>query len=299
MPSLPAKFIKQLLNLKPHSWAGVSMAKQRTKQVQAEKFFALIRTTDTTPAKIQGITAEWISPLAHTETVVLYLHGGAYVLGLTAVHRAYMSRFAAASRTKVLAIDYRLAPEHPFPAALEDTIAAYQWLIAEGTSPSQIVIAGDSAGGGLALAAIAALRDAGDPLPICAVCISPWVDLTMSCKSIHTNANTDPVLSKAALAPCADAYAGTFQKDHPLISPLFADLAGFPPLMIHVSIDEILHDEAIQLKEKAFSAGVDVDLKTWEGMFHVFQLVPFLSESQESLDEITDFIECHRSAASV
>ncbi len=298
MPSLPAKFIKQLLNLNPQGWAKKSIIGQQNKQGRAEKLMARIMPAESTPAKIQGVTAEWLKCPGTSKDVVLYLHGGAYVFGLTAVHRAYLSRFAAATHTNVLAVDYRLAPEHPFPAALEDVITTYQWLIAEGTSPSQIVIAGDSAGGGLALAAIAALRDADEPLPACAVCISPWVDLTMSCQSIHSKAPSDPILSRAALAPCAEAYAGSYQKDHPLISPLFANLTGFPPVLIHVGSDEILYDEAVQIKDRGLAAGVDVNSKTWEGLFHVFQLIPFLRETQESLANIADFITRNMHTAS-
>jgi acetyl esterase/lipase len=246
-----------------------------------------------TTLDIEGISAAWFSCTEPKDGVVLYLHGGAYALGSINTHREFLGRFATAARRKVLAINYRLAPEHPFPAALEDSTAFYQWLLSEGLDSTSLVIAGDSAGGGLALATALALRDAGESLPACMVCLSPWVDLTLSSPTRQASASADPLLNRDVLARYAALYAGEHEKDDRLISPLFADLAGLPPTLIHVGTDEILLDDTIRLAGKAQQAGVEVQLIPWEGMFHVFQMMPFLPESSESFEEIAAFISSH------
>jgi acetyl esterase/lipase len=183
-----------------------------------------------------------------------------------------------------------LAPEHPFPAALEDALMAYRWLLEQGTNSSHIVIAGDSAGGGLTLSSLVSLRDAGDLLPACAVCISPWVNLTLPVKPLNTRTSIDPILNFSLLEMYAKQYAGNLERNLPLISPLIADLNGLPPLLIHVGTNEILLDQATQITENAINAGVNVTLETWEGMFHAFQILPFLPETQKSLEQINKFI---------
>ena len=188
-----------------------------------------------------------------------------------------------------LVINYRLAPEHPHPAALEDAITAYRWLLTQGYDPSQIVIAGDSAGGGLALAALLALLDAGEPLPAGAVCISPWTDLALTGASMRSKAKVDHILDPNSLEMYARYYAGIDEVTSPLLSPLYADLKGLPPLLIQVGGDEILLDDATRLAEQAREAGVDVTLEIWDEMFHVFQLVSFLPETQKAVKHITDF----------
>jgi epsilon-lactone hydrolase len=292
-PSLQARIVKTVLKLQPHSWARGSIPEQRSRQEKSATRIRGSKAIRFDPIKINTHPAAWISESDQTRGVVLYLHGGAYALGSVSNHREFLGRLAWMTGAKVLAIDYRLAPENPFPAALNDAVGAYQWLLTTGILPSQIVIAGDSAGGGLSLAAITALRDAGDPLPACAVCFSPWVDLTLSCESIETNAKADPILSRAVLTPYAEFYAGDRDMRNPLISPLFANLRSFPPLLIHVGEDEILLDEAVQLANSARSAGVDVGLKIWPGMFHVFQIVPFLPEANDSLSQVAEFIRRH------
>jgi acetyl esterase/lipase len=201
-----------------------------------------------------------------------------------------VARLAVAAGIKALVINYRLAPEHPFPAALEDTIAAYGWLLAKGYDPLSIAIAGDSAGGGLAIAALVAVRDAGEALPAAAVCISPWVNLALSGDSIHQNASSDQILDRQSLAKYAGYYAGEHELTSPLISPLYANLEGLPPLLIQVGTHEILLDDATRLAENARQAGVDVTLETWDGMFHVFQIIPFVPETQQSIAHIAGFV---------
>ncbi len=225
--------------------------------------------------------------------VILYLHGGAYALGSINVHREYLSRLAIETRRRVFAINYRLAPEHPFPAALEDSLKAYHWLLSQGYDSSEIAIAGDSAGGGLALSTLVALRDASEPLPACAVVISPWVDLTLSGNSIHQNAQNDPILSPKILESFANIYVADNKTHNPLISPLFADLNGLPPLLIHVGTNEILLDDAHRILKKALLAGVKAKLETWEGLFHVFQIIGFIPETELSLKHLSQFIVEH------
>jgi epsilon-lactone hydrolase len=290
MASLHAKVVKQLISSYKNHWSKGTVEQQRIRHEKKAKWFRLPRDIKIEPIKIHQLSAAWIQCAEPKPGLVLYLHGGAYTLGSIHVYRNLLARVAAATRMRVLGINYRLAPEHPFPAALEDSLNAYEWLLNQGLHASEIAIAGDSAGGGLALATLLALREVGQPLPACGVALSPWVDLTLSCDSINLKSAVDPILSPNQLERCADYYAGNHQKDHPLISPLFADLKGLPPLLIQVGSEEILLDEALQLAAKAQSAGVDIQLKTWQGLFHVFQIIPWLPESRMSLEQIGAFI---------
>jgi len=239
---------------------------------------------------VNGVAAEWFVPTASAAGVVLYMHGGAYVLGSVASHGEFLARLANTTKAKILAINYRLAPEHPFPAALEDAVSAYRWLLAQGLSPSDLVLAGDSAGGGLVIAALITLRDDGAPLPAGTICISPWVDLALTGASVRRKAHLDPILTPASLETSARLYAAGHALTSPAISPLYAALDGLPPLMILAGTDELLEDDAIRIAEKARLAGVAVTLEDWEGMFHVFPITPFLPESQQALEHIAEFI---------
>lgn len=290
MSSFQAKFIKAMLHLQPYGWANGPIHEQRLKQEKSARFFRIPKEINHQPINIQGISAEWIYSPNAINGVILYLHGGAYALGSINVHREWLSRLAMATRLKVLAINYRLAPENPFPAALEDAVAAYRWLLQQGFAASDIAVAGDSAGGGLALSTLVSLRDAGDALPACLVCISPWTDLTLSGDSIHQNAAVDPILNVNILENYAKHYASAYKTDHPLISPLFADLKGLPPLLIHAGTSEILLDDAKRLFSSAQRAGVDAHLEIWEGLFHVFQIVAFIPETTLSLSHISKFL---------
>ncbi len=173
---------------------------------------------------------------------------------------------------------------------MEDAVAAYRWLLDDGFDPSQIIFAGDSSGGGLALATLVALRDDGAPLPAAAVCFSPWTDLANSGDSIRTKAGSDPILRPGSLPRYAVYYAGDNPVTDPLISPLYASLEGLPPLLIHVGEDEILLDDATRFTEIAKKAGVDVTLRIWDGMYHVFPLVPFLPETRQAMAQIGEFV---------
>jgi acetyl esterase/lipase len=210
------------------------------------------------------------------------------------VHRAFLAQLARATGTRVLAVDYRLAPEHPYPAALEDAVAAYRWALDAGYAPSQVVVAGDSAGGGLALATVVALRDAGAPLPAGAVCLSPWLDLALTGASMRSNARVDPILSYEILDGYARLYASAHDRTSPLISPLYADLRGLPPLLIQVGTEEVLLDDAVRCADRAQAAGVAVTLEVVDGMFHVFQMVGALPETQAAMREIAVFVKALR-----
>lgn len=270
-------------------WSSGTIEEQRARQEKTSRYARLPRGTQCQPINADGLSAEWIEAPNADLGVILYLHGGAYALGSIDVHREFIARLAQATRMRCLAINYRLAPEHPFPAALEDATAAYHWLLAQGVDPSHIIIVGDSAGGGLALSTVVTIRDAGEQLPAGAVCISPWTDLGLTGASIRSKAQVDPILDPASLQMYARYYAGKAELTFPLISPLFANLEGLPPLLIQVGADEILLDDATRLTDKARKAGVDIILEIWDEMFHVFQLIPFLPETRRAVASITEF----------
>jgi len=250
--------------------------------------------TDVTcePVDAGGVPAEWIAaPGAVKDRVILYLHGGGYVIGSINTHRAMIARIARASNARALAIDYRLAPEHPFPAAVDDATRAYKWLLAQGYKPQKIVIAGDSAGGGLTLAALLALRDSGQPLPAGAVPISPWTDLEGTGESVRSRAEKDPMVQQANLAESAKQYYGAHDPKDPLVSPLHANFRGLPPMLIHVGDAEILLDDATRVAERAKLAGVDVELEVWDDMIHVWHVfAKLLPEGQQAIDKIGKFV---------
>ena len=240
------------------------------------------------PVDAGGVAAEWVTPSeCEPGRAIAYFHGGGYATGSVEAFRSLSSHLARATRARVLAADYRLAPEHPFPAALDDATAAYRFLLAAGHAPEHVALAGDSSGGGLALSTLVALRDAGEPMPAAAACISPWTDLTLSGPSLHANAETDPMVSAKTLALMADAYLGEHDRRAPTASPLFADLAGLPPLLIQVVTGELLLDDARRFAERAEAAGVDVTLDEWDDVFHVWHsFADLLPEARAAFDAI-------------
>ena len=251
------------------------------------------------PTAAGGVPAEWqIAPHADPGRTILYLHGGGYCLGSMNTHRDLASRLSRAAAARVLLIDYRLAPEHPHPAAVEDATAAYRWLLANGATPARTVVAGDSAGGGLTVATLLALRDARAPLPAAGVCLSPWVDLEASGESMTTKAAVDPMVQRDGLRMMADAYLAGRNPRSPLASPLYADLAGLPPLLIQVGTAETLLDDSTRLAERARQAGVTVTLEPWEDMIHVWQAFAMvLPEGQQAVERIGEFVRTHTPAA--
>jgi acetyl esterase/lipase len=290
MPSLQARLATIVLRRQFAGWSDGTVAQQRAWQARSTRYLPLPKQVRCQPVDVDGIPAAWIETGDPSLGVVLYLHGGAYSLGSVVTHRELIARLARATRRRALAINYRLAPESPFPAALDDTVAAYRWLLAQGISPERIVIAGDSAGGGLAIAALVVLRDARTPLPAAAVCLSPWLDLTLSGASVRTQATADPILDAASLDRYARAYAAGQPLNHPLLSPLFADLRGLPPVLLQAGSAEILFDDATRLTAAARATGVAVTLQTWEGLFHVFQMFSFLPETAKAVAQVTEFV---------
>lgn len=249
-------------------------------------------------ADVAGIPAEWIIPdRENQEGVLLYLHGGGYTVCSPKTHRGLVADIAVKAGMRALVIDYRLAPEHPFPAAVEDACKAYRWLLAQGIDPAHITVAGDSAGGGLTLALLISLRDAGDPLPAGAALLSPWTDLAMSGWTHVTHARRDPMLSIEGALLAARHYLQGASPTDPLASPLYARLDGLPPLFIHVGGNEILLDDSIRLAGLARAAGVPVELKIWPGLPHVFQAFAFLPEARASRAEIAVFLAGRAGAA--
>ena len=246
----------------------------------------------TEPVNANGVPAEWVSvPTSSADRVVLYVHGGAYVIGSINTHRDLAGRIARASGGRVLNVDYRLAPEHPHPAAIDDATTAYRWLLSTGQAPERTAIAGDSAGGGLTLATLVALRDAGDRLPAAGVCLSPWVDLEGIGESMSSRAHLDPMVQKDHLLRMAKLYLGDLHPRTPLAAPLYADLSGLPPLLIQVGTAETLLDDATRIAERAKKAGVDVTLDVWEDMIHVFQaFAPMLPEGQQAIEQIGEYV---------
>jgi monoterpene epsilon-lactone hydrolase len=239
-----------------------------------------------------GVPAEWVvAPRSDDASVMLYLHGGGYVLGSMRTHRVMLSHLSRASGFKVLGLDYRLAPENPFPAPVEDTLAAYRWLLWSGNDPRKIVLAGDSAGGGLVVAAIVAMRYAGEPLPAAGVCLSPWVDMEATGPSFVTNATSDPSVARDRILRLAGVYLAGKSPQAPLASPIHADLRGLPPLLVQVGSIETLLDDARALAQRAQAAGVEVTLEVWEDMPHVWHhFAPILPEAQQAIARIGEFV---------
>lgn len=238
------------------------------------------------------VPGEWlIPPEAPQDKAVLYIHGGAWFMGSTDTHRAFVSHLVYACGVKALSINYRLAPEYPFPAGLEDCISAYDWLQANGITADKILVAGDSAGGNLALALLVALRDAGKSLPAGAVALSPATDLAFTGESIHNRLHLDPILSHSGTYTIIQDYIGDHDPHEPLVSPLYAELQALPPILIHVGDHEILLDDAVRFGERAVAAGVDAQIVVWPEMFHVFQIfIPFLPEARQAVRQMAVFI---------
>ncbi|MEO2076052.1 MAG: alpha/beta hydrolase [Bacillus sp. (in: firmicutes)] len=242
---------------------------------------------------IEGIPAEWVTaPNAVDDRVFLYLHGGAYIMGSCNTHRYLASKLSRSTAARVLVPEYRLAPENPYPAAIEDAVRVYRSLLTSGISPKNIVIGGDSAGGGLTLATLLSLKDANEPLPALAVLLSPWTDMEGTGESMVTRAESDPWLSPEATRLSPRLYIRDLDPRHPLVSPIYADLTGLPPMLVHVGNDEILLSDAARLVDRARAASVEVDFKIWEDMWHVFQTFA-IPEGQQAIDEIGEYVTKH------
>jgi epsilon-lactone hydrolase len=240
-----------------------------------------------------GCLGEWVEvPGVPTDApVMLYLHGGGYVVCSPRTHRPITAFFARAG-FRVFCPDYRMAPEHPFPAAIDDALSAYEGLLSRGVRPSMIVVAGDSAGGGLSLALLVALRDRNRPLPAAAALLSPWTDLAITGETIRTNARRDAYINGPAAAKTAALYFGSADPRNPLVSPLYADLHGMPPIIIHVGEREVLRDDSTRLAERIRAAGCEVVLSVWPVVPHVWQIFNrIVPEGRQSLAQMADFLQ--------
>jgi monoterpene epsilon-lactone hydrolase len=251
------------------------------------------RDTETITINAGGVSADRvITPASRPNRHVLYLHGGAYRLGAPSTYRHFTWRIASAAQARVMVIDYRLAPEHPFPAALEDAVSYYCWLLAEGADPRQIAVIGDSAGGGLALALLLKLRDSGLPLPAAAVVLSPWTDLALTGASITLNAKFDAMVHAEDVPKFAADYLAGADPRHPYASPLYGDPTGLPPTLIQVGSEEVLRDDAVRMAERMQRAHCQAELQLWPGMPHVWHLfAPILPEAREAIVEISKFLQ--------
>jgi acetyl esterase/lipase len=239
------------------------------------------------------VPVEWLAlPASDPTKTVLYLHGGGYVLGSIDTHKGLGSRIAEAAGTRVLMVEYRLAPETPFPGAVEDATTAYRFLLDQGVAPQQIVIGGDSAGGGLTLATLVSLKEQGQPLPGAAFALSPWVDLEGLGDSMQTRAEADPMVQKEGLVRMGSLYLSGADPKTPLAAPLHADLSGLPPILIQVGTAETLLDDSIRIAERLRAAGVAVELQQYEDLIHVFQaFAPIVPESLEAIAKIGTFVK--------
>jgi epsilon-lactone hydrolase len=277
------------------AWTGEFTPRDRGGDIEAAADRAY-RGFEVTPVDAGGTPSAWIEPSAPTvtPTSILYLHGGGYTGGALDHYLDMLGRLAREYGLRTLYADYRLAPKHVFPAAVDDALAAYRWLLVSGVSPARLIVAGDSAGGGLALATLLAARQASLPLPAAAVLLSPWTDLEGTGESLTTRARSDPMLNAPKERPSGRVYLGGADPCDPLASPLYGDLHGLPPLLIHVGTAEILFDDSRRLADRATAAGVEVNLIEWPGLFHVFPIfTSLLPEARVAVDQMAGFILKH------
>jgi len=294
MTSLRAKFVRRTT----HAFFSTIDAEKADVQAMrgiwhaSANFLWTARKVKIEQAKVHGLSAEWLTPKeSRGDKLLLYLHGGAYIMGNCATHRQMVSYIARYSGIKALLPEYRLAPEHPFPAAIEDVVGLYRSLLDDGYSAEDIVIAGDSAGGGLAMATLLSLRDAGDPLPAAACLLSPWLDLAATGESMTTRAKKDPWFQPEDMPIVASYYCREDEVRDPLVSPVYADLSGLPPLYIQVGEDEILLSDSTRAAEKVRAAGGEVEIEIWPGMWHVFQaFLQQVPESKKAVKKIGRFV---------
>lgn len=267
--------------------------KERAELEWLGSMFKLPKGTKVVKELANGVPAEWLIPSDVSEgRVVLYLHGGSYVAGSINSHRSLAANIAGASNARALIIDYRLAPEHPHPAAVEDAVAAYRWLIDNHIDPAHLAVVGDSSGGGLAVALLISLRDGNIPLPAACVCLSPWTDLACTGGSLKSKAAVDLIIYDHKELEYAIMYLGGIDPKTPLASPLYADLKGLPPLLVQVGTNEVLLSDSRHLVDRAQQAGVNAVIDEWERMQHVWQFAAsFIPEGRRAIVGIGEFID--------
>jgi monoterpene epsilon-lactone hydrolase len=289
MADLEIVKIREMIAARPRA---TEIAQMRIDADTRSRAFPLPSDVTVTAVTANGVPAEWTStPDADPSSAILYLHGGGYVICSLQSHRHLAAEVGRAAGARTLAIDYRLAPEHPFPAPVEDTVAAYRFLLDSGLKPNRIAFAGDSAGGGLVIGAMLAIREARLPLPGCAWCISPWVDMEALGQSFSDRAESDPTVQKATIQMMAQWYLGGADPRHPHAAPLYGDLRGLPPLLIQVGSVETLLDDSIQLARKAGIAEVPVALQIWPEMIHIWHIFfPMLDAGRRAIASGGSFV---------
>ena len=300
---LGMRALRQAAAAMPSAAAALAGARERTGNAR----FPLSHGIAATPVRAEGVSCEWVlAPQSDPTRRLVYFHGGGYIAGSLEYSRDLAGRIARAANCAVLTVDYRLAPEHPFPAALEDAQAVLGWARRHGPpdaaattreiagATAKLFVGGDSAGGGLALAAMLALRDKGEALPDAAALLSPWTDLALTGDSMLSNRDADPLVYREPMVNLVQMYAGDADPLHPLISPLYADLRGLPPMLIQVGGGEVLRDDSTRVAERAKAAGVDVAIEVWPHVFHVWQVyAPVLPEAQRAIEAIGAYLRGH------
>lgn len=295
MASIRADLVASLIRLTFRNKVGRSkdIVKERVR-FENSLFYKMASIGGVTPGTDEsfgGVDCETINSdhCPHSCTLI-YLHGGVFAFRSPSIHRNLASQIAQPLNAQTVMVDYRLAPEFPFPCAIEDVLTVYRLLLERGTRPGEIIIAGDSAGGGLTLSTLLGIRDQGLPSPACAICLSPWADLTQSGRSMYTRALADPMLSKDMLDWAAGMYLQDTDADHPWASPIFADLSGLPPLLIQVGTDEVLLDDARRVHSAAERDGVQSRLEVWDHMLHVWQATSLLPEAELAIQSMAEFV---------
>lgn len=296
MASLQAQFLKLFLKVDrifSGSADDLDVNKERLALEKTARMFIFPKDVREEIISVNGFSALWVIPYNYqTNRTILYFHGGSYNAGSIKTHRHLVANIAVASKARALIVEYRLAPENPFPAAIQDAKTSYEWLIDNGCPPKNIILAGDSAGGGLILALLHSIKSSNMKMPAAAVCLSPWADLTGSGDSILTNARKDILLNINNLNKSADIYVGKADIKDRLISPLFGTMESFPPLLIQVGSDELLLSDSVSFSEKARKSGVDVTLEIWQDMQHVWQFAgAMVPESLRAIQAIGKFID--------
>lgn len=292
MPNTEIESIRSLLRAQPRP-IGFAARRQRIDAIgSVDPIASDIRLMQVDAG---GVPAEWsLAPGSDPASVLIFFHGGGYCSGSIASHRGMVTAAGRAAGVRTLAVGYRLAPEHPFPAALEDALAAYDFIRSQGVAADRVALGGDSAGGGLTLALLTRLRDADKPLPGCAWLVSPWVDLRMTGTSMSDKATIDPLISKPYLEELASAYLAGADPDDPLASPLRADLAGLPAMLIQVGSAETLLDDAVRIARRAGAADVPVTVEVWPNIIHAWHLwAPRLTEGRRALASAGAFMRAH------
>ncbi|KPI15315.1 hypothetical protein OK074_0023 [Actinobacteria bacterium OK074] len=290
MASSELDLVRELIELNWHTRNG-DVEPRRIAYDRAQEAFGDLGLPPGECVETGACTAEWVRSAQEDGRTLLYLHGGSYALGSPHSHRHLSSALGAAAGAAVLALHYRRPPESPFPAAVEDAVATYRMLLAQGCPPDRITLAGDSAGAGLAVAALQVLRDAHDPLPAAAVCISPWADLACEGESHTTRRAREILLDTEDLLRMAGRYLAGADPRNPLASPAYGDLTGLPPLLIQVGSEEVLYDDARALEGAALKAGVPVTFEEWPEMFHVWHWYhPVLPEGRAAVEAAGAFL---------